>query len=374
MNKSKYWTLFLVLVITTSVFSEVEDEHAGHADDHGSVVPMSVEERDSVGIVVAPVTPRVLHETLRLPGEVSVNAYRSSKVTPRITAQIVKRHVHLGEKVELGQRLVTLSSVEMAEAQGELIVTDQEWKRVKSLGKSSVSERRYTEAQVAQQLALAKVLAYGMTEEQAAELTQSGNASKANGEFDLLALQHGTVLHDDFIIGELIDPGHVLFDLSDESVLWVEAQINPNEMPSVDTVTTVRVSPDGVNWLPGRVLQGHHHVDEVTRTQPLRIEVENEDDSLHPGQFVEVELIVNSETSMLAVPTRSLTMINGVQSVFVLKHDEEFHAEELELGPSVGDWTSVLSGLSEGEEIVIDGVFHLKSVLLKASLGEGHVH
>ena len=374
MTKSKYWTLLLVLVATTFVFAEVEDEHAGHADDHGSVVTMSVADRDSVGVVVATVTPRVLRETMRLPGEVSVNAYRSSKVTPRITAQVVERHVHLGEMVELGQRLVTLSSVEMAEAQGELIVSDQEWKRVKSLGKDAVSERRYTEAQVAQQLALAKVLAYGMTEEQAAELTQSGNASKANGEFDLLALQNGTVLHDDFIVGELIDPGHVLFDLSDESVLWVEAQIDPNDMPSKDTMTTVRISPDGVEWLSGKVLQGHHHVDEVTRTQPLRIEVENENDSLHPGQFVEVELIVNMKTPVLAVPTKSLTMFNGAQCVFVLKHDEEFHAEELELGPSIGDWTTVLSGLSDGEKIVVDGVFHLKSVLLKASLGEGHVH
>ena len=374
MTKLKYWTVILYFVASTSVLTEEEDDSADHEDDHGSVVTMTAGERESAGVVVRTVTMRELHETMRVPGEVTVNAYRSSSVTPRVTAQIVARHVHLGEKVELGQRLATLSSVEMAEAQGALVVADQEWKRVKSLGREAVSERRYTEAQVAQQLALAKVLAYGMTEKQATALTESGNANKANGEFDLLAAQHGTILHDDFIVGELIEPGRILFELSDESVLWVHAQINPNEMPHLDAITTVRISTDGTSWLDGKVLQGHHHVDEITRTQPLRIEVENEDDSLHPGEFVEVEITVNTELPVLAVPTLSLTMIDGVQKVFVFKHEDEFHAEEIETGPSIGDWTAILSGLADGEQIVVEGVFHLKSILLKSSLGEGHVH
>lgn len=366
--------VFLYFLATMSALAEVEDDHAEHAEDEGGVLTLTADERMEAGIEVASVTTQMLQETVRVPGDISVNAYLSSRVTPRISAQVVKRHVHLGEEVELGQRLVTLSSVDMAEAQGALIVADQEWKRVKSLGKEAVSERRYTEAQVAQQLALAKVLAYGMTEEQATELTQTGNADKANGEFDLLAAQNGTILHDDFIVGELIDPGHELFELSDESVLWVEARFTPTELPSKDTITTTRVSPDGKVWYSGTLTQSHHHVDQVTRTQALRIEVENVEDSLHPGQFVEVEFIVDTDSPVLAVPTQSLTMIDGVQKVFVLKDNDEFHAEELEVGPSFGDWTTVVSGLSVGEQIVVDGVFHLKSILLKSSLGEGHVH
>lgn len=374
MTKTKYLMVFLFFVAMTSLFASEEDEHEGHREEHEGVISMTAMERDSAGIVVAPVSTRVLLKTIRIPGEVTLHAYRSTLVTPRITAQVVERHVLLGEVVESGQRLVTLSSVDMAEAQGALIVADQEWKRVKSLGTEAVSERRYTEAQIAQQLALAKVLAYGMTEEQAAQLTLSGNASKANGEFDLYAPQNGTVLHDDFIVGELIEPGRALFELSDESVLWVVAQVDPNEMPKIETISTVRVSADQIAWLSGNVTQGHHHVDQVTRTQGLRIEVENKDDSLHPGQFVEVEIVVNTQVPVLAVPTLSLTILDGVSKVFVLKHNDELHAEELETGPSVGDWTTVLSGLSEGEQIVVEGVFHLKSILLKSTLGEGHVH
>lgn len=374
MSLPKVYIVFVSLLATISAIAEVEDDHAEHAEDEAGSLKLTPDERLAAGITIVAVSTQTLQETVRVPGEVSINAYLSSIVTPRIAAQVVKRHVHLGDEVETGQQLVTLSSVEMAEAQGALIVADQEWKRVKSLGKEVVSERRYTEAQVAQQLARAKVLAYGMTEEQAAELTQTGNADMANGEFDLLAPQTGTVLHDNFIVGELINPGYELFELSDESVLWVEARFTPTELPSKDALISVQVSPDGKVWYDGKLTQSHHHVDQTTRTQGLRIEVENSDDALHPGQFVEVVFSIDTGSPVLAVPTKSLTMIDGVQKVFVLENEDEFHAEEIEVGPSIGDWTTVLAGLSGGEQIVVEGVFHLKSILLKSSLGEGHVH
>ena len=60
--------------------------------------------------------------------------------------------------------------------------------------------------------------------------------------------------------------------------------------------------------------------------------------------------------------------------VFKLENGAEFHAEEINAGPTVGDWTVIQGGLSEGDEVAVAGVFHLKSLLLKSSLGEGHAH
>ena len=69
----------------------------------------------------------------------------------------------------------------MAEAQGELLITDREWQRVKSLGKEVLSDRRYTEAQVARQQAMARVLAYGMSAEEADSLLRQNDATRATG-------------------------------------------------------------------------------------------------------------------------------------------------------------------------------------------------
>lgn len=373
MKTLKLWAVCLCIAVIAPVHAQ-EDDHDEHGEEEGVAIELSAEEQRGAGIELDAVAPRALNETIRVPGEVVINAYRSARVTPRITAQVVARHVTLGDTVEAGQRLVTLSSVEMAEAQGELIVADREWQRVKSLGRGTVSERRYTEAQVAQQQALATVLAYGMTEAQAAALARSGDASTATGAFDLLAPQAGTVLQDDFIVGELIEPGRVLIDISDESVMWVEAQTVPNGMPDIDDGASARVSLDGITWLEGTVIQRHHRLDETTRTQGLRIEVDNADDRLHPGQFVEAEIVTGTREPVMAVPSAAITMIEGSPTVFKLENGHEFHAETIETGPIVGDWTVVMGGLNVGDEIVVDGVFHLKSLLLKSSLGEGHAH
>jgi len=335
---------------------------------------MTAQERQGAGVTVEAFGAQVLSETIRVPAEVIANAYRSSRVTPRITAQVVARHVRLGDTVEVGQSLVTLSSVEMAEAQGALIVADREWQRVKSLGRSTVSARRYTEAQVAKQQALAKVLAYGMTKLHADALLQTGDASKAVGAFDLLAPQSGTVLNDAFIVGELIEPGRVLIDISDESVMWVEARAVPGLLPNIERGAPVRVSVDGTSWVDGTVVQRHHQLDETTRTQGIRIEVENINDQLHSGQFVEAEIVSGTTEPTLAVPSEAITLLEGVPSVFKLESGDEFHAEAIETGPTIGGWVIVRGGLVPGDEIAVSGVFHLKSLLLKSSLGEGHGH
>jgi len=369
-----FWVVCLCLALMVPAYAQEEghDDHEG--EEESAAIELTADEQRTAGVIVETVALRELNETLRVPGEVVINAYQSVRVTPRITAQVVARHVRLGEEVEVGQSLVTLSSVEMAQAQGALVVANQEWQRVKSLGRKTVSERRYTEAQVAQQQALAKVQAYGMTDAQASALMQSSAASKATGAFDLTAPQPGTVLQDDFIVGELIEPGRVLIDITDESVMWVEAQTVANSLADIETGSAARVSLDGVTWYPGTVIQRHHRLDETTRTQGLRIEVDNADDRLHPGQFVEAEIVTGTSEPVLAVPSAAVTLIEAEPAVFKRENGHEFHPETIETGPVIGDWTVVRNGLSEGDEIAVDGVFYLKSLMLKSSLGEGHAH
>jgi len=320
-NTFTIWTVCLSLALIAPVYAE-EERHGDHEEVSGAI-DLTADKQRTAGIVVNTVAPRALSETLRVPGEVVINAYRSARVTPRITAQVTARHVHLGDVVKTGQRLVTLSSVAMAEAQGALVVANLEWQRVKSLGRAAVSERRYTEAQVAQQQALAKVLAYGMTNAQASALIKAGDAGKATGSFDLLAPQDGTILRDEFIVGELIEPGRVLVDVSDESVMWVEAQTTSTSLPMISKGSKARVSVDGVTWVDGTVVQRHHRLDETTRTRGVRIEVDNVNDRLHPGQFVEVEIVTGTGDPVLAVPGTAITVIEGEPNVFMREDGHE---------------------------------------------------
>ena len=372
MSNFKIGIICILFALTISLAQAEEGhEEEGH-ESEGSALTLNANERKATGIVVETVKMRTLNEVLRVPAEVVINAYQSARVTPRMQAQVVARHARLGERVEAGQPLVTLSSVALAQAQGELVVADREWQRVESLGAKAVGERRFTEAQVARQQAFAKVLAYGMQEVQAEDLLKSGNAAKAVGEFDLLSPLAGTILQDNFIVGELIEPGRVLFDISDETVLWVEARVSPSTLSTIEIGALARVSANGTDWIDGTVIQLHHRLNETTRTQGIRIAVENTADLLHPGQFAEAEITTGTASPTLVVPNASLTLIKGSPAVFKLEDGDEFHVEIVETGSTIGDWTVIEAGLEANDEIAVEGVFHLKSLLLKSSIGDAH--
>jgi len=347
-----------------------EKSEGGHEEEQS--VKLSKEQMEIAGIVSEALTLQDVTDVIEAPGEILLNAYKTTSVTPRVSAQVFKRHAKLGDELTTGQPLLTLSSVEMAKAQGEFLVTEREWKRVKKLGRKVVSESRYTEARVAHEQARARVLAYGMTSKQADNFVKSGDASKANGSFQLLAPQDGTVIKDNFILGELIEPGRALFVISDESVLWVEAKLTPVQAELVSPGNTVVIT-SGKNSYTGKVVQVHHVLDEDTRTRGVRIELANPEDQLHPGIFVQAKISSNNSAPALAVPVDAvLRSPDGDWMVFTEHEAGEFEPKEVELIRTVGD-VSVIEGLEAGTRVVTQGAFYVQSELAKSGF-EIHNH
>ena len=74
----------------------------------------------------------------------------------------------------------------------------------------------------------------------------------------------------------------------------------------------------------------------------------------------------------LVVPRSAVLEIAGKTTVFVRREAGEFERHEVVLGVAAPGKVEVVSGLEEGELVVTQGVWTLKSVLLKASFGEDH--
>lgn len=347
-------------------------EESGHDDEEEQSVKLTAKQIETAGIVVKEIELQSVADVISAPGEIMLNEYKTTSVTPRVSAQVVKRHAKLGDLLSTGQPLVTLSSVEMAGAQGDLLVSGREWQRVEKLGRKVVSEQRYTEARVAHEQAKARVLAYGMTAKQAELFLKSGDASKANGTFQLLAPQDGTIIFDQFIVGELIEPGTKLFIISDESVLWVEAKLTPAQAATVATGSLANIIA-GSNNFTGKVVQVHHALDEDTRTLGVRIEVSNPDDRLHPGVFVQAQINSINTEQALSVPVNAvLRSPDGDWAIFTEHEKGEFEPQEIELLRTVGD-QAVIVGIDPGTRVVTQGAFFVQSELAKAGF-EIHNH
>jgi RND family efflux transporter MFP subunit len=348
------------------VEAHVEDGHKEAGAEEDGVVHLTPEQMETAGIKVTKLSLSNIASTFTAPGEVMLNDYRTVKITPRISAQIIERHALLGDNVVVDQPLVTLSSVEMSEAAGELMVAEREWLRVKSLGRKVVSDKRYTEARVNRDQAKARVRAYGMSNDQINSLLDPKGKTVADGTFSLVATLEGRILHDDFIIGERVEPGRELMVIADESVMWVEARVRPEDAGQIRTGNPATIYLNDAA-MPATVSQIYHTLDETTRTLAVRLEVENIDDHLHPGMFVNARIQTDNEKQALNVPEAAvLRSPDGDWQVLVAQDEPgEFKAVEVEL-EYVSDGKAVITGIEPGTRVVTEGAFFVQSEMLKS--------
>ncbi len=353
--------------------AEGEEEHAegGGEDEAAEPVKLDDAAMKAAGIELVTLQPSSLSEELRAPGEVVDSAYGTTLVTPRVAALVVRRHVRLGDEVRAGAPLVTLSAVEVSDAQAELRIAEQEWKRVSALGREAVAGRRITEAKVAVDRARATARAYGLP---------SSGSGPANGEFTLTAAHAGRITEDDFVVGERIEPGKTLFRLVDESIVWVDAKLPSGTVSRIEPGSPATVIANGKR-IPGTVLRSAHRTSEATRSAAIRVEVPNQDDQLHGGDFVEVYFDAassanssNAALTQLAVPTDALVQLEGESVVFRRNAEGALEPIPVRAGEVIGDRTVIREGLNAGDTVVVAGAFAVKSQMLKAQLGEGHAH
>jgi len=344
----------------------------GDHDEEGGGIKLTAIQMKKAGIVVQAINKQTVSASIIAPGEVMLNAYRTIEITPRIAAQIIKRHARLGDAVKIGQSLITLSSVEMAAAQSELLVADREWKRVSKLGRKVVSGRRYSEARISVAQAVSKVKAYGMSQDQVTKLLNT-NSMEADGTFQLLSTIEGRVLHDNFIVGERVDAGKKLMIISDEKIMWVEARITPDQVRLINIGNSAQINVNN-ELLTAKVSQIHHTLDETTRTQAVRMVVQNPKDSLHPGMFVSARIQSSEKIQAFAVPESAvMRSSDGDWEIFV-EQDEvgEFKSVEIEL-KRISDGKAIIEGIKTGTRVVTQGAFFVQSELAKGGF-EIHNH
>lgn len=349
---------------------EHKEEDGGHEEVAGTV-HLKPEQMKAANIIVKPLSLTDVALSVRAPGEIKLNAYRTVKVSPRISAQVIERHSKLGDEVVIGQPLVTLSSVEMADAQGQLLLSDKEWKRVKKLGRKVVSEKRYITAKVGYQKSYANAKAFGMSEVEIKALLAEKRS--ADGSFKMVSQQAGRVLHDKFIVGEYIEAGYELMVIADESTMWVEARVTPDVAGKINVGNNAEILLNKQR-LQAKVIQLHHTLDETTRTSAVRIEVDNDKDQLHAGMFVTALIATSNNIQSIQIPEAAvLRSSDGDWQIFVEQDKAgEFKAVEVEV-KQISDGKAIIEGIKAGTRVVTHGAFFVQSELAKSGF-EIHNH
>ncbi len=107
-------------------------------------------------------------------------------------------------------------------------------------------------------------------------------------------------------------------------------------------------------------------IDLTTRSASVRVKVDNRERKLRPGQSVTATIRSSGPAeSTLVVPRTAVAFVDGKPTVFVLLAEDRAVPTEVTLGAFDEQEQGILSGLKEGDTVVTDGVFALKSELFR---------
>ncbi|QDV18782.1 Cation efflux system protein CusB precursor [Gimesia panareensis] len=193
-------------------------------------------------------------------------------------------------------------------------------------------------------------------------------AAEKLSRLEVIAPFAGTIEERNFSRSERVIRSDVLFTLAQTDTLWVAADIRESDWAAVsldgsqDLKVKVNAYPD--ETFSARLYYLGRSVSPVTNSVPLIAEIKNPEGKLRPGMFVQVMIPGKQKSNVITVPARSVLDDAQQEFVFVKTSDRSFRRVDIQSGLKTEDWVEVQNGLTEGEQVVEEGAFTLKSELL----------
>ena len=292
-----------------------------------------------------------------------VEAVRQATLSAQVPGAIVSLNVKAGDRVRAGQELLRIdasaaqqnvagSTAQLEAAQANLRVASKELDRQKQLfQKQYISQGALDRAQAQWEAARAQVQA---------QQAQTRAAQTQTGFFSVRAPFNGVVSDVAVTLGDMAMPGRPMLTLHDPSALRVSAAVPQSMLGGVRSqLASVRYEIAGHTPVNVASVQLLPSVDPVTHTTQLRLALPAGTEGLVPRMFARV-WVPGSKTGnegsegRVFLPTSAIVRRAEMTGVYVLDGQGKPRLRQVRLGRSVGQTVEVLSGVSEGEQVVTE--------------------
>jgi Cu(I)/Ag(I) efflux system membrane fusion protein len=323
-----------------------------YADEAGAAAALiDPSVAQSLGIRTGKVVKAAISPRLAAVGAVAFDERLLKVVQARVQGSVTRLYVKSPfEPVRLGQPLAEILAPEWRAAQEEYLAL---------LGAESERAGPIREA------ARERLVVLGVPEPVIRRMEKTGKVEAAT---TLFAPVEGVVTELAVREGAAFMAGAPLFRINGLGTVWVNAEVPETQVGAVEPGSAVEVRATA--W-PGMTFRGRvaallPEVDRGTRTLPVRIAIDNPERKLAPGMFVSLELAGKAREQQLVVPSEALIVTGERSVVIVARNGGGFDVAEVTTGTEAGGKTVILSGLAEGQSIVLSGQFLIDS---EASLG-----
>ena len=342
------------------------DEDTGTKTMAVGTVKIAPDRQQLIGVRTSTVQREPLVRSVRTTGQVTADETKIEHVHVKTSGYIDKVYVdYIGQLVKKGQPLFTVYSPDLVATEEEYLIAKR---GEKNLGTSEFKEVSQG-GQALLRSARERLKLWDVSDEQIKKLDESGEVSRT---LTFYSPVNGFVMDRKAFPQTAITPDMDLYQITDLSKIWVNADIYEYEVPYVKVGQTVamQLSYYAGKTYTGKVTYIYPTVDPVTRTVKVRIECPNPHYDLKPQMFADVDMKINYGNQIL-VPQEAVMDSGDKQYVFLVHDGGVFEPRSIQMGAKLDGKVVVLSGLKPGETIVTSGNFLVDSESrLKSAMGE----
>ncbi|MCU0229012.1 MAG: efflux RND transporter periplasmic adaptor subunit [Bryobacterales bacterium] len=370
------------------------------AAEDARLVELTPEALRQISILAEVAQPRRLSRVLSTAGRITMNENRTWRVGAVTDGRIVDIARNVGDTVREGELLARMFSHEIHEARAEFARAKSELARLQSrrtflqtsrdraqrlyaLKAASLQQVQQAEAELLDQEGEIRNAETELErtrfhlEEYLRVKLESNNSVRVAGfpESDLLPIRSpasGAIIERTVTPGTVVQPATTLFVVSDLRNVWMIAAVQQQDLSLVrmDAPVQVRIQAYPETAFAGRVRWIGSELDPSTRTVNVRVELPNPALHLRPEMYASADIALADSEEGLFLPQQAIQELNGQAVVFVELDAGRYAVRPLQSGPAMDGKRRVLSGLSAGDRVVVEGSFLLKSKLLEASLAD----
>ena len=354
------------------------------------------------GVKIETVAQQPLDESYEAVG--TVRAKASSVVSSKVMGSIVAMRVREGDTVRAGQVLVEIDGREariqtqksgagLVEMNGALDEVDRSIKAAEAsrtaadanrrlatstfrryeqlFQRQSISQQEFDEARARHEVAAAEAerserllqsllarrrMALARIDQARADVSSSRVYSSFTR---IVAPINGVVVSRQADVGYMAAPGTPLLTIESGGDYRLEAAVQESQINKVHLGNQVRVQIDalGPQELAGTVVEIVPASDPASRTYLVKISIAlpgNNQQIIRSGLYGKARF-VTGQTQAITVPRTALVERGQLTSVYVVDQAGIAHMRLVKTGKTYSDRVEVLSGLAEGEQIVVDG-------------------
>jgi membrane fusion protein (multidrug efflux system) len=299
-----------------------------------------------VAVEVDPVRPADIVITKTFSG--TIEGARQSKIFATIPERVISIPVAEGDYVTKGQPIIILNKSGVAsqynQAQAVYLNAKDNYEKMENLyQQKAISEVSYKGAKTAYEVAEANF-----------------NAAKAAVELSVPI--DGIVTDIAVNVGDQAPLGTAIATVANIEKMRLTIFVGLSEVTKIRIGELADVYVDAANPIKAKIIEVSKSADPDTRLFRIELEMANSQGALKPGMYAKALIVLDKLANVMTVDNRAIYSDEGISKVYIVQNDMAYD-RSIEIGPTDGERTQVLNGLSEGQKTVVVGKSSLRDAI-----------